>query len=107
LIKVEIGLPVGLLPEAVEVGLVPYLEIPAAHLVLAVALLEMADEGGDQVVPGLGLRMRGIAVPPEDFVFGGLQRLRREAQLDEWPDPPREQVVVKLVDDGPVVGNAS
>src|SRR5437763_903249 len=65
-VELEIGLPVGLFPEAVEIGLVPHLEIPAADLLLAVALLEMADEGGDEVVPSLGLGMRGIAVPPED-----------------------------------------
>ena len=65
----------------------------------------MADEGGDEVVPRLRLGMRGIAVPPEDLVFGGLQRLRREAELDEGLDSLGEQVVVKLVDAGPVVGH--
>ncbi len=105
-VQPEIGRLVGLFPEAVEIGLVPDLEEPAAHLRLAVALLDVGDEGGDEAAPSLRLRVRGIAVPPEDLVVGRLQRLGREAQFDEGLDVTCEEVVIELVDGGPIVSDA-
>ena len=75
-VEVEIGLLVGLFPEAVEVGLVPHLEIPAAHLGLAVALAQVPDEGVDQRAPAGPVGMRGVALPVEDLAVRRLQRLR-------------------------------
>jgi hypothetical protein len=97
-VEVEIGLLVGLLPEAVEIGLVPDLEVPAAHFRRAIALEQVAREGVDQRHPALGLGVRGVAGPVEDLLVGGLQRQRCEAQLDEGLDAPRQQRVVEPVD---------
>src|SRR6266542_4236626 len=47
--------------------------------------------------------MRRIAVPPEDLVIRRLERLRSEAKLDERLDPPREHIVIKLVDAAPII----
>ena len=105
LVELEIGLLVGLLPKTVEIGFIPCLEEPAAHLGRAVALLEMANKGVDQRVPRLRLRVRGIAVPPEDLVLRRLQRLRREPELDERLDAAGEQIVVEPVDARPVIAD--
>ena len=47
--------------------------------------------------------MRSIASPVENLVVGRLHRVRREAQFHKWLDAPREQVIIELVDLGPVV----
>src|SRR6185437_689444 len=104
IIKGEIGRLVGLFPEAIEIGLVPYLEIPAAHLLPAVALFEMADESVYERAPHLRHRMRGVALPPENAVVGRLERLGSETELDERLDVLGQELVVELVDAGPVIG---
>ncbi len=63
----------------------------------------MTDECVDQVPPSFRPRVRRVAVPPEDAVFGGLEHLRCEAELDERPDVPRQQRVVQFVDPTPIV----
>ncbi len=102
-IKFEIGLLVSALEETRQIGLVPDLEVPASDLFDAVALAQMRDERRDEVRPAVQPRMRRVAVPMEDLVLGCLQRLGREAQLDERLDLLRQQSVVQLVDLGPIV----
>lgn len=99
----EVSLLIATFPEAGEVGFVPDFEVPGADLIGAVALFDVADEGGDEVVPALRVGMRGIAVPVKDAVGGGGQRFGREAEFDERLDVAGQQIVIELVDAGPVV----
>jgi hypothetical protein len=68
-VELEVGLLVGAFPEAGEVGLVPHLKVPGAHFVPSVTLLDVADVGGDEILPSLRLGMGGITVPVENTVL--------------------------------------
>ena len=95
----------GAVPER-DVRFVPHLEVPARHLVDAVAFDQMAGKRLDQVVPHrVALRRRGAQLVEERL--GGIRvavEIRRhEAQLDIRLDAQFQQAVVDLVDVGEVV----
>ncbi len=81
-------------PEVMEVGLVPALEEPLAHLARAVAVDPVADELLDQrpplpVVPG----RRDVSLVAEYGVAARGERLGHEGELDEGPHSVGEQEV--------------
>ena len=82
-----------------DVGLVPDFEFPGAHFWHAVAVDTVIGEGVDHVVPILPVAGRGdVALVRKDAVGAGGERLRHEAELDEWPHAVVEHEVVDLVD---------
>ena len=82
-----------------QVGLVPDLERPRAHLVDAVALDPVLDGRRDEVDPGPHV-VRGAAVslPPEERLGLRGELARHEAEFDEGPCPHVEDGVEDLVD---------
>ena len=100
------GLPVqfkilaaGTVPESVKIRFVPYLKIPAADFLPAVALKQMADKMLDQSAPAVVVRRRGdMALPPELSAFAAFETIREEAQFDKRTDILFKQCVIELVD---------
>ena len=67
---------------AAEVGLVPHLEKPSAHLVAPVPFGDVANEGGNQKFPRQGIaRRRGNALIMEDRLFARFQARRHKTQF--------------------------
>ena len=90
----------------VDVGLVPDFEVPLRDLVDAVALDEVAGEGGDEAVPLLvGLGRGDIGLVPEGVEGVGVEGelFGHEADLDDGADAVGEEAVVDLIDVGEVV----
>ncbi|OQB85162.1 MAG: hypothetical protein BWX86_02826 [Verrucomicrobia bacterium ADurb.Bin122] len=95
-------------PEAIEVGLVPDLEIPGAHLVGAVALGDVAGEGRDKRLPFCVVLRRGdVAAPPEDRLRAARHRRGHEPQLDEGLHADALNEIEQLIHILPVVDRAA
>ena len=107
-VQFEIGRLLGIAAPEIDIGFVPYLEIPARDFIDAVAIDEVPRERLDHGVPfRIAFRRHHVGAVPERVVLRriGTQRLRHEAQFDERFDPVRQEAVVDLVDVGKVVGN--
>ena len=72
----------GAFEEAVEVGFVPDFEVPGFDFVVAVAFLEVGDEGGDEgsahFLGSLGWVM--LPLPPEDGLGAAGEGVGAEAE---------------------------
>src|ERR1017187_2072728 len=97
-IKFEVRFLITALPKAGEVGLIPDLKKPRAHLLVSVALLDMSNKCIHQVVPACGVRVGRIAIPIEDAVLRSGQRLWREAEFNKRPDMTGQQIIIELID---------
>src|ERR1017187_4029517 len=84
--------------KATQVRLVPDLEIPCAHLRVAVAFLHVLDEGANEIGP-FGHVSGGspIAAPPENGFGTACQRRWHEAQFYKRPHADAVEKIVKLV----------
>ena len=92
-------------PEHVEVRLVPDLEAPAADLVAPVALDEMRGEVADELTPTIPVlrRRHDGAVVEHGLVRVQGEIAGHEADLDDRPQPERQDPVVDAVDASEVV----
>src|ERR1035438_57574 len=103
IIELEVRIFIATFPETGEVGFVPHFEEPCPYFVASVAFFYVPDISIDQVVPAFRFRMRCVALPIEDSVIRRGKRSRREAEFNERPDVPGEQIVVESIDLRPVV----
>src|ERR1700688_4181074 len=88
---VVVQLPVSLLPGVsgpeIQVGFIPYFEVPLRNLVDAVAFNQVLHEGGYQTIPAAPiLWRRNIGLVPERMKNGpGCQFIWHKADLNERP----------------------
>ncbi len=89
---------------ALQVRLVPDLEVPAGDFGFAIALHPVLNQGADQAIPLLiVLGRRHVALPPEQRLGAAGQGLGHEAQFHERLDAHVQHRVVERIDVLPVV----
>src|SRR5712664_4768930 len=90
----------------VDIGLIPYFEIPLCDLILAVSLHQMPRERLDKLLPFAPVLWRSNILLVPERVQGvriGGELLGHEAQFDERTHFVVQQSIVDLIDIGKVV----
>src|SRR5258706_15591137 len=106
---VVIQFPISILfwlsrPE-INVGLVPYFEIPLRNFIDAIAIYQMAGKCRDQIVPAVPVLGRRDIWPVPKWLkpIGGRQLIGHKTDFNKRPDPVRQQTIVNLIYIGEVV----
>src|SRR5260370_2600957 len=89
----------------INIGLIPYFEIPLRNFIDAVAIHQMVGKCVDQIIPAVPVRWRrDIALIPEGVKqIAGCQLVGHKTDLHKRPDSICQQTIVNLIDVGEVV----
>src|SRR5712672_1178413 len=100
IVKFEVSLLLGIARPKINVGLIPYLEVPLTDLVRTVAINQMLCEGSDQRVPSIQVLWgRGGGLVPKCVRFRIRSKfLRHETNFDKRTNAVLQYPVIYLID---------